>query len=228
MHSLVLKRFFQISVAILVQAALLFISSGRLDWAMAWAYLGIGVAVVAINALILLPRNLELVAERAQIVKEGVKSWDKQLASIHGVFGPAATLIVAGLDARFGWSPQLGLIVQCGALVCVALGYGLCSWALASNRFFSCLVRIQKERGHTVITTGPYRIVRHPGYLGMAMFSLATPLMLGSLWALIPAGLTVCVLIVRTVLEDRTLQEELDGYTDYARHVRFRLLPGVW
>jgi protein-S-isoprenylcysteine O-methyltransferase Ste14 len=96
------------------------------------------------------------------------------------------------------------------------------------NRFFSAVVRIQRDREHTVVTSGPYRLIRHPGYAGALITSLAIPLLLGSLWALIPAALVVCLLILRTALEDRTLQEKLDGYREYAGRVRYRLLPGVW
>ena len=99
---------------------------------------------------------------------------------------------------------------------------------MAANAFFSMVVRIQEDRGHAVATGGPYRYVRHPGYVGMMLSLLGTPLLLGSLWALVPAGLATCLYVVRTALEDRTLQEELEGYKDYAGQVRRRLLPGVW
>jgi protein-S-isoprenylcysteine O-methyltransferase Ste14 len=104
----------------------------------------------------------------------------------------------------------------------------LLTWSMAANAFFAQTVRIQEDRGHTVATGGPYRYVRHPGYVGGILFQVATPLILGSVWALIPAGLTVCLTIIRTALEDRTLLEELDGYKEYAGRVRYRLLPGVW
>ena len=108
------------------------------------------------------------------------------------------------------------------------LGFGFGSWALVSNAFFATTVRIQDERGHTVVSDGPYQYVRHPGYAGWGLSWVVTPLMLGSLWALIPAGLGAIALVVRTALEDRMLKEELDGYQDYAQRVRYRLLPGVW
>jgi protein-S-isoprenylcysteine O-methyltransferase Ste14 len=108
------------------------------------------------------------------------------------------------------------------------LGLALFSWAMFSNTFFSSAVRIQQERGHAVCNTGPYRFVRHPGYVGAILQSLVMPLMLNSLWAFIPAGLAVLLMVVRTALEDKTLQEELQGYTEYAHRVRYRLLPGVW
>jgi protein-S-isoprenylcysteine O-methyltransferase Ste14 len=99
---------------------------------------------------------------------------------------------------------------------------------MMSNRFFSAIVRIQKERGHTVVTTGPYRIVRHPGYLGAILHSFALPLLLGSVWGLMPAAVVVVGILVRTIVEDRVLRAQLEGYPEYARRVRFRLLPGVW
>lgn len=221
------KRMLQIVFFILVQATVLFISSGRLDWLMAWVYIGVYVGLFVINALIILPKNPEMIAERAQI-KEGAKDWDRLLAVILGFYGPVATLTVAGLDLRFGWSPQLASAFQFAAFALLGGGYYLVSWAMWSNRFFSGVVRIQRDRGHTVATGGPYQYVRHPGYAGMIASSLATPLLLGSLWALIPAGLTVYVTVVRTALEDRTLQEELDGYKDYTERVRYRLMPGFW
>lgn len=129
---------------------------------------------------------------------------------------------------RFGRSPQLALAIQLIALVLLVLGYALFSWAMASNPFFSTLVRIQGERGHAVASAGPYRIVRHPGYVGWIILSIATPLMLGSLWGVMPGGLSALLMAVRTALEDKTLLAELDGYQDYAQTVRYRLLPGVW
>lgn len=221
------KRFLQIVVVLLVQAGILFISSGMLDWVMAWVYIGVYVVGVIINAFVLLSKSPELIAERGQI-KEGAKEWDRPLAGIISFYGPIITLVVAGLDVRFGWSPPLDLVVHGGALAFLVMGNILVSWAMVSNKFFSGLVRIQKERGHTVATEGPYQYVRHPGYTGMSMFSIATPLLLGSLWALIPAVFTIVVCVIRTAREDKTLQEELDGYTEYAQHVHYRLLPGIW
>ena len=217
------KRMLQVVVQFLILAAILFIASGRLDWVWAWAYLGVGVGIVAINALVLPP---ELIAERGQ-TKEDTKSWDKVLGILL-ITPTLGTLIVAGLDKRFGWSLPLAVVVHLVALIFYALAQGLFTWAMASNKFFSGTVRIQKERGHTVASGGPYRYVRHPGYVGYIASWIATSLALGSLWALIPAGLVMGLMVVRTALEDKTLQAELDGYKDYAARVRYRLLPGVW
>jgi protein-S-isoprenylcysteine O-methyltransferase Ste14 len=223
LRSKVRKRMLQVIVQFLVIAAILFIAAGRLDWGWAWAYLGVGVGILVINSLVLPP---ELIAERGQ-VKEDTKGWDRLLAPLL-ILPTLGTLIVAGLDERFGWSPQLALAIQVIALVFYALAQGLFSWAMASNKFFSGTVRIQEERGHAVATGGPYRYVRHPGYVGYILSWIATSLALASLWALIPAGLVMGLMVIRTALEDKTLLEELDGYKEYTQRVRYRLLPGVW
>jgi protein-S-isoprenylcysteine O-methyltransferase Ste14 len=222
----ILRRMRQVVGTVLLVMAILFISAGRLDWAWVWVYFGMYVGGLTINLLVVVPRNPEMVVERGQI-KEGVKGWDKVLGAFIGI-PTLGMLILAGLDARWGWSPQLALAIHLVALVFAALGNGLFSWAMASNKFFSRYVRIQIERDHTVATGGPYRYVRHPGYAGMIISLLTTPLLLGSLWALVPAGLAACLYVVRTALEDRTLQEELEGYKEYTQRVRYRLLPGVW
>jgi protein-S-isoprenylcysteine O-methyltransferase Ste14 len=224
----IVKRLFQISLLVLIQAAALFGAAWRLNWVEGWAYLGLYLAFIALNAVLMLskPGSIELVKERSQI-KENAKGWDKLIGLFVGLFGPAM-LLVAGFDERWSWTPHIAVAVQITAFVAVALGDVLFAWAMASNKFFSSVVRIQQDRGHMVQTGGPYRFVRHPGYAGMVVSALATPLALGSLWALIPAALLIAVMVVRTALEDKTLQRELAGYMDYARQVRYRLLPGVW
>jgi protein-S-isoprenylcysteine O-methyltransferase Ste14 len=137
-------------------------------------------------------------------------------------------LIVAGLDVRFGWSPELALAIRLAALVLWLQGDVFSKWAAVSNRFYSRLVRIQEDRGHTVVTDGPYRTVRHPGYAGALLVGLATPIALGSLWALVPAVLLGLLLVIRTALEDRTLHAELSGYAAYAQQTRYRLVPLIW
>jgi protein-S-isoprenylcysteine O-methyltransferase Ste14 len=183
----------------------------------------VGICILAVNTSILPP---ELIAERGQ-PRENVKGWDKAISGLL-LIPTLGVLVVAGLDERFGWSPALPLAAHLAGLALMVLGQALFTWAMASNKFFSTAVRIQMDRSHTVATGGPYRYVRHPGYVGYIVTVLAVPLILGSLWALIPEGLVTCLFIVRTALEDRTLREELDGYEDYALHVRYRLLPGVW
>jgi len=147
-----------------------------------------------------------------------------------GIVGIATLvrLIIAGLDQRYGWTSGIPLAAQIAALVVSALGYSLVVWATASNAFFSQIVRIQSERSHTVATGGPYRFVRHPAYVGTILTELAVPVLLASWWALIPGVLNAVLFVLRTALEDRTLQAELNGYADYACQVRYRLLPGIW
>jgi protein-S-isoprenylcysteine O-methyltransferase Ste14 len=136
--------------------------------------------------------------------------------------------ILAGLDQRYGWTGGFPVAVQIASWVVCALSYGLLIWAMASNTFFSQVVRIQIDRGHTVSTQGPYRYVRHPGYIGMIFFKLGMAILLTSWWALAASGLCVLIILLRTALEDKTLQNELIGYKNYTREVRYRLLPGVW
>lgn len=229
-HSLtrpvLLKRFLQIGAQLLVLGVVLFASSGRLDWGMAWAFIGVSAAVLTIGGAKLLAINPELVAERTR-VGERTKPWDRVLVLLYGLMG-MAILLVAGLDKRSGWSGSIPLGLQIVALGVFASSDLLPFWAMWTNAYFATTVRIQEERGHAVTTAGPYRFVRHPGYLGWAICNSVAPLILDSLWAFIPAALTVAIILVRTAAEDRTLQEELPGYVEYARKTRYRLLPGVW
>jgi len=204
--------------------AILFIAAGRLDWPMAWVYAGISMVDATLLLLIVSP---ELMRERTH-PKADAKDWDRVFARLTGPLGSTVILVVAGLDKRLGWSAQVPLAIQVAGLVAFVLGMGLMTWAMAVNNYFSLVMRIQKDRGHTVVTGGPYRYVRHPGYVGGIMFQLGTPLLLGSLWTLIPAGLTALLLVARTALEDRTLQNELEGYREYTQQTRYRLLPGIW
>ena len=224
----ILKRAVQLGIQFLLLAGILFLSSGRLDWWFAWVYLGIFVLGVGVNSFVLLRVNPELIAERALQFTPETKKWDRILATIWGLMSAIVSLLVAGLDKRFGWSPQIPLTVQLIAMLLHMFGSAFAGWALVSNAFFAGTVRIQTERGHAVVSTGPYRIVRHPGYAAWILSGLATPVMLASLWALLPATLAQGALVLRTVLEDRTLREELPGYRDYARKVRHRLVPGIW
>ena len=213
-------------MGVLVVAAALFIPAGRLDWVWGWALVGIYAVWVAANALILIPTSPELLAERAAR-RKGPKPWDTAILGVIGL-SSIAKYILAGLGVRFGWTVTMPIVLQIAASLISALGYALVTWAMAANAFFSLVVRIQGDRGHAVATGGPYRYVRHPGYTGAIAFELATPIMLGSLWALIPGILNALLTVVRTALEDRTLHAELPGYAEYAQRTRYRLLPGIW
>lgn len=204
----------------------LFWAAGRVDWWPAWALIALIVVWTAATAIVILRINPGLLAERLG-PRKGAKRWDTAIMGVVGV-ATLVRLVIAGLDRRYGWTSGIPLAAQIAALVVCALGYALTVWATASNPFFSQIVRIQSERGHTVASGGPYRSVRHPAYVGTILFELAVPVLLSSWWALIPGGLNVVLFVLRTALEDRTLQAELCGYTDYACQVRYRLLPGVW
>jgi protein-S-isoprenylcysteine O-methyltransferase Ste14 len=204
-------------------ALLLFVSAGSLDWRYAWLYTA-AMVLIQLGGAFFMP--LEVLAERGS-KKENTEKWDRVVT---GLILPSflSLYLVAGLDFRWHWSPESGMAWHLGAVLFFILGCALEMWAMAANRFFSTAVRIQFDRGHAACTDGPYRYVRHPGYVGMILYYRATPIFLGSLWALMPAAMVAILLVIRTWLEDRTLQKKLPGYTEYAARVRFRLVPGVW
>ena len=202
--------------------------SWRWDWWEAWVYVLIGILNFAISRVLAARRHPDIIAERARMLQhEDAKAWDKQLAPLLGL-GGILIMLVAGLDELFGWSPPYSLPLKILALLIILAGCVLGSYALIENRFFSGMVRLQTDRGQQVVSSGPYRWVRHPGYAGALLVYLATPLFLDSPWAFLPTAFITIVLVVRTALEDRFLQDELEGYRDYAKRVRYRLLPGVW
>lgn len=198
------------------------------DWWEAWVYALSGILNFAISRVLAARRHPDLIAERARYMQhENAKAWDKLLAPFLGL-GGILMMLVAGLDALFGWPPTYSLPLKILSLVIILAGYALGSYALIENRFFSGMVRLQTDRGHQVVSSGPYRWMRHPGYAGALLTYLATPLFLDSRWAFLPTVFITILLVIRTALEDRVLQDELAGYRDYVRRVRYRLLPGVW
>jgi protein-S-isoprenylcysteine O-methyltransferase Ste14 len=206
-------------------AALLFLPAGRLDWPLGWIYVGIIVAYACISWACLLRWNPELI-ERRMRFGEGTKTWDKVWAVLFAPVLPAV-YVVAGLEARDGVSSLPGAVWPVGLVIFVA-GSAMLTWSMVVNPFFEKTVRIQTDRGHRVIDTGPYSYVRHPGYVGFTGWILSAPLLLASAWAFVPALLAVVGIVIRTALEDRTLHAELPGYPEYAARVRSRLIPGVW
>jgi len=211
----------------LILIGILFGVVGHCDWWMGWALSAIYIIWSATTAILILPVNPEMLAERSH-PHEDTKKWDKIVLGTMGLL-MVAEYVVASLDVRQSWSMQLPLYLQIIGLGMAIIGYDvLLVWAMVSNAFFIATVRIQKERRQTVVSDGPYRFVRHPGYLGTLLLHLGVPFMLNSLWALIPAGLVTLVLIIRTILEDKTLYCELSGYKEYAEIVRYRLIPGIW
>jgi protein-S-isoprenylcysteine O-methyltransferase Ste14 len=207
-------------------AVFLFLPAGTWAWTKGWLFIGVLLGTVPVVALYLWRVNPEVVIARSTFHK-GSKRWDKILL---GFFFSAVYAIVplAALDdGRFHWFPLPWWVCGVGYALFLA-GMGIVTWAEAVNKFFEVTVRIQTERGQTVIDTGPYAMVRHPGYVGGILFCLGIALCLGSLWALLPAGLASALLILRTRWEDQTLQAELAGYKEYTQRVRHRLIPGVW
>ena len=223
---LVVRYAIRETLGIVVMAVALFWSAGQVDWWPAWAAIAVMLVWIMATAIIVVRVNPDLLAERLG-PRKGAKPWDTAIMSLLGVV-QLVRYIAAGFDQRYGWTGSFPWGVQVVALVVCAAGYALVVWATASNAFFSQIVRIQTERGHTVVSGGPYRYLRHPAYLGAILYELAVPVLLASWWALIAGGLGAVLLILRTALEDHTLRAELAGYADYARQVRYRLLPGVW
>jgi protein-S-isoprenylcysteine O-methyltransferase Ste14 len=204
----------------------MFLPAGTWAWTKGWLFVGVFVGTVAVVALYLWCVNPEVVVARSGF-HEGTKRWDRILLCF---FFPSVYAIVpvAALDdGRFHWFPVSWWVCSVGYLLFL-VGMGIVTWAEAVNKFFEVTVRIQTDRGHKVIETGPYAIVRHPGYVGAVLFFVGIALCLGSLWALIPAGLASALLILRTQWEDQTLQAELPGYKAYTERVRYKLIPGVW
>ena len=211
----------------LILIALLFGIAGRWDWWMGWALSGIYIFWSVATAVLILPVHPEMLAERARPHADNPK-WDKALLGIMGMM-MIAEYVIAGLDQRLGLTAQLPLYLQMIGLAAAIFGYDfLLVWAMASNAFFVATVRIQSDREHAVVSSGPYRFIRHPGYLGTILLHLGVPLMLSSLWAAIPGIGAALALIVRTRYEDRMLLAELPGYKGYAEQVRHRLFPGIW
>ncbi|MCA9964929.1 MAG: isoprenylcysteine carboxylmethyltransferase family protein [Anaerolineales bacterium] len=218
----------QLMIVVILIPFLPLLVSWRWDWWEAWIFGIVYVLGFVISRLLVAQRHPDLLAERAHsLEQENAKQWDRVLAPIVAL-GGAVLLLVAGLDMRFHWSAGFGLPFKVTALVLIVAGYAFGTYAMLENRFFSGLVRIQTERGHHVVSTGPYHWVRHPGYVGAALTYLATPVFLDAAWAFVPAVLLMIALVIRTRLEDQTLQAELPGYAAYAQRVRYRLLPGVW
>jgi protein-S-isoprenylcysteine O-methyltransferase Ste14 len=208
---------------------ILFLSAGSLQWWEGWAYAGMTLFVLVLSRSLILLKNPDMANERAEAgKKEDVKTWDKILVPLIAVYSPLISWIIAGLDERFGWTPDLPDSIQIIALCLIFLGLMVSSWAMVVNRFFSSHVRIQTDRGHTVVSSGPYRVVRHPGYAGGVVAWIFAPVFFSSYWVAIPSIVVIVLTIIRTLLEDRTLQEELPGYREYTERVHYRLLPGIW
>jgi protein-S-isoprenylcysteine O-methyltransferase Ste14 len=215
----VIARF---TIIFILMLAVLFLAAGRIDWWEAWAYVAEAFIVITVSRGFMMLKNPDMAMERAEAAhRENLKSWDRILMPLVAIYGPLVSWIVAGLDVRFGWSPDLPDGIQIFALAIITTSSLYSSWAMIVNRFFSSHVRIQTDRGHIVVSNGPYRFMRHPGYAGGLVGWIAAPFFFSSYWVAIPSIIVIIATIIRTELEDRTLQEELPGYMAYAQKVRY-------
>jgi len=223
------RLWFSLILTYLFIPLVLLVCGGDLRWWQGWVF-SVLFIIASIGGRILAEnRHPGLLVERAtSLSKMNAKSWDKVLAPLMAISLSFPLVIVAGLDHRYEWTSVFPIWLNILGLVIIALGYAFAAWALVENRFFSGTVHIQLDRGHVVCDSGPYRIVRHPGYSGNILSLAGIVLALDSIWTLIPAAAALIIAVIRTALEDRSLQEELPGYRDYSKRVRYRLFPGIY
>jgi protein-S-isoprenylcysteine O-methyltransferase Ste14 len=213
-------------LGVLVYASIVFLAAGKLLYWQGILYVVLALVGVTISH-VLMPPGSELTANRVREASAG-EAWDRQLLGALFLVN-IVTFAVAGLDSgRFGWSGPVPIAVTIAGAVIMVSGQVVFALAKRENEFFSSTVRLQTERDHRVCESGPYRLVRHPGYLGMLMSLLAFPLVMNSYWAFLPALIAAALLVIRTVLEDRLLERELPGYSEYATKTKRRLIPGVF
>jgi protein-S-isoprenylcysteine O-methyltransferase Ste14 len=213
-------------IGVAVLGVILFGTAGELAWGQGWAYMTLLILTAILDLYGPLRFDEGLIEERMS-KKPDVIRWDGIFVGMVGIL-TIAELLVSGLDHRFRWTPPLPMWAISIGFLLVIVGTAGLTWAMRVNRFFSAIIRIQKDRGHMVVTSGPYSIVRHPGYAAWNLRTIGVPLLLGSFWVFIPSGLFIIGFIIRTALEDRLLQAELPGYKEYSLKVRTRLVPGVW
>jgi len=224
-----IKRIVTIYAVMIFEAVITFISAGRVDLPRVWTYFGIVTvcqSLIFVLMFVRFPQMVEVVNARGEI--KATKTWDKIIMILYSLFTLILIPLITGLDiGRFNWSylnewsMVVGIVFLLGSMF-------VSEWALLSNKFFEPAVRIQKERGQYVVTTGPYAIIRHPGYTAMIFLYASFPLIAGSLYGFLVSLLTAILFVIRTALEDKTLQQELEGYIDYTKRVKYRLVPGIW
>lgn len=210
----------------LIFTTILFVCAGRIDYTQGWVFLSANVFSTILNFLTI-RKNSDLANERSGL-GEGVKSWDKLLLGLSAVIY-LITIVVAGFDSgRFLWTANFSWIISISGVAVMMIGQILFLTARSQNNFFSSVMRIQRERGHVVCDTGLYKIVRHPGYLGMILSLIGIPLITTSIWSVVPTLIAIILLLIRTSLEDKTLKNELDGYAEYSKKTRYKLIPLIW
>jgi protein-S-isoprenylcysteine O-methyltransferase Ste14 len=223
------RQWIRLFVVYLLIPLILLICGGDLGWWQAWLYSLLIVVAGLGGRMWAEQRHPGLLAERQNIENfQNAKAWDKVLAPLMAVTVGYPMVVVAGLDHRYNWSSEFPLWLIVIGFILISFGYAFAAWALAENRFFSSVVRIQTDRGHVVCDSGPYQFMRHPGYAGNILALFGIVLALGSVWTLIPAAVASIIAVIRTALEDQTLLDELPGYRDYARRVRYRLIPWIY
>ena len=224
---LIAKLIARFVLGLVVIGAILFGTAGTFDWPEAWIYIVIQFGWSITLSVFLWNHDIDLLKDRMKFTKKSAKGWDKVMTFVSIPFY-IPYLVLPGLDAvRYQWSHVPVWAKAVSFIVLVALFLWI-TWIMKVNTYLSRFVEIQEDRGHKVITTGPYRFVRHPMYISAMILMIALPIALGSLYALIPMAFIIVFIIVRTYLEDKTLYRELEGYVEYAQKTKYRLLPGIW
>lgn len=221
------RRATQVLGGLFLMAMVFFLSAGRTDLPGAWIFFGLYAFSLFANMVIFLKFNPELIRVRSEMTREDMEWWDRVFVVLY-ILLILLLFIVCGLDAgRFRLSNPGPEFLAVGVIFFV-VGWLFVVWSMVENRFFETTVRIQEDREHTVVSTGPYAIVRHPGYAGMILFYGCAPFIIGSFYGLIPVLLLAIAFVFRTYYEDRMLCEELPGYKEYTVNVKYRLVPFVW
>jgi protein-S-isoprenylcysteine O-methyltransferase Ste14 len=224
---LIAKLIIRFIAGLIFVGAILFGTAGTFNWPEAWAYIVIQFGWSAALTVFLWKHDIELLKDRLKFTKKSAKGWDKVMTFVSMPFY-IPYLVIPGFDAvRYQWS-HVPVWAKVACFILLVASFLWISWIMKENTYLSRFVEIQEDRGHKVITTGPYKFVRHPMYIGASILMIALPIALGSFYALIPGAFCVIFVLVRTYLEDKTLHKELEGYVEYAQKTKFRLIPGIW
>mgnify|MGYP000893694758 CR=1 FL=1 len=223
---ILLAWFIRMAIFLVVSSAILFLIAGDWQWSGGWWYLGLQIVNIILKGFLLIAATPEL-QERRKKPGEGTQKWDKVLSPLMA-FSTLIISLVAALGYRLAGQWEVSLWLRILAVAVATGGYLLTIWSMRRNAFFEGSVRLQSDFDHQVVSDGPYRFVRHPGYLGVTLYNVVLPLVMESVWGFIGVVFYFIVLIWRTALEDRFLRENLPGYADYAKKTRWRLFPGCW